>query len=248
MKIVNIKDKLTSIGVQLSDISLGTFDFIGKFTAERQRDQNDPNFHKCGAFYRSNYERGIVVYYLIRQFNLTSLLEIGTGRGYVTLCAAKAFYDAGVQGKIVTIDPAADENFFKALQQVFPQQWFANITFVKGFSGDVLPQLNEKFDIVYIDGDHSYAATKQDIELTKDKFDKFLLCDDYHLPTKVDPGIQCRDAIDQIDCEKEDCNESELIRMDRRIFLDDRQLPDEAVDYGQCLFTKKSVVRDNCDW
>lgn len=241
MKKINIKNKLEEIGVALDGIIMGDFDSIGEFTAKRNRNPDDENYKRYGAFYRSNYERGILIYYLIRQFNLTSMLEIGFGRGYSTLCAARAFHDSGVQGKIVTIDPNVDENFLNALTKVFPKEWFKYIDIVKGSSAQALPQIHEKFDFVYVDGDHSYEGTKFDWENTKEKYEKFLLFDDYHLPSKDDPGIRCSKLIDEID----DPNK-ELIIMDRRMFLDDRSFNDEQIDYGQVLLTKPGVSRD--DW
>lgn len=240
MKTVSIKQKLTEIGVDLDTIVMGDFDYIGEFTAKRDRKPNDPNYKKYGAFYRSNYERGILIYHLIRQFGLTSMLEIGFGRGYATFCAARAFYDAGVIGKITTVDPELNENYVKALRTVFPDDWFRNIEFVKATSQVALPQLHENYDLVYIDGDHSYAGTKHDWEHTKDKCAKFTLMDDYHLPSKNDPGIQCREAIDEIDWKKEKFFEPELIVMDRRMFFDDRQYSDEQIAYGQVLLTKNA--------
>jgi predicted O-methyltransferase YrrM len=240
MKTVNIKQKLEQIDVALDGIVMGDFDYIGEFTAKRAREPSDPNYKKYGAFYRSNYERGILIYYLIRQFKLTSFLEIGFGRGYSTFCAARAFHDAGVQGKIVTIDPTLNEDYVKALQQVLPNEWFDYITFVKGTSQANLPSLDEKFDLVYIDGDHSYEATKSDWELTKDKYNSFLLFDDYHMVDKEDKGtIQCSVLIDEItDSSKE------LIILDRRLFNDDRNFTDEQIRYGQVLLTKPGVTRD----
>jgi hypothetical protein len=241
MKKVGIKEKLESMGVDPSTIVMGDFDYIGRFTAERQRGQDDPNYKKYGSFYRSNYERGILIYYLIRTYNIESVLEIGYGRGYATFCAARAFHDAGIKGKITTVDPALEEKSVQLLSQVFPQEWFKYIQFMKGTSGDVVPQLNENFDLVYIDGDHSYQATKLDWEMTKDKWNKCLLFDDYHLLTKVDAGIQCRDLIDQVDDPSK-----ELIIMDRRMFFDDRRYTDDQIDYGQVLLTKEGVGR--ADW
>ena len=235
--------------VDLSQIVRGDFDYIGEFTAKRSRTPDDPNF-KHGAFYRSNYERGILIYNLIRRYNLDSFLEIGYGRGYGTYCAAKAFYDAGKSAKIgdrtrvVTIDPALEKVSIEQLQLYFPREWFDYVSFYKGMSKDVLPTLaTEKFDLVYIDGDHSYAGTKSDWELTKDLYEKFMLFDDYHLPTKVDKGtIECSQLIDEIVDDSK-----ELIIMDRRIFHDDRQVKDEDVNYGQVLLTKGTqVTRD--DW
>ena len=42
----------------------------------------------------------------------------------------------------------------------------------------ILPCLDEKFDLVYIDGDHTYDATRKDWEMTKDIYNKFLLFDE----------------------------------------------------------------------
>jgi predicted O-methyltransferase YrrM len=242
MKHVHIKEKLHTMGVPLESIVMGDFDFIGEFTAKRDRHPSDPNYKTAGAFYRSNYERGILIYNLIRKHNLTSMLEIGFGRGYATFCAARAFYDAGVEGKIVTIDPALDEKYLQALSQIFPKEWFKCIQFAKGTSQQILPTLTDSFDLVYIDGDHSYEGTKHDWELTKERWNRFMLFDDYHLPSKVDKGtIQCSQLIDEIvDPSKE------LIIMDRRIFVDERHLPDDMIDYGQVLLSKLGEARD--DW
>lgn len=243
MKTIDIKEKLTEIGVSLNDIILGDFDSIGEFTAKRQRSQSELQYKTKGAFYRSNYERGILIYYLIKQFELRSVLEIGFGRGYSTFCAAKAFVDLGIDGTVTSIDPNFDEKFLSATTQIFPSEWFKHIKLIKGESKDVIPKLEEKqFDLVYIDGDHSYEGTKSDWDLTKTLAQKFVLFDDYHLPTKTDPGIQCNKLIDEIDDPTK-----ELILMDRRIFLDDRQI--EKIDYGQVLLTlNNSVVESRHVW
>jgi len=234
MKKLHIKEKLKNIDIDLNDIVLGDFDAIGKFTAERNRDRNHLLYKTAGCFYRANYERGILVYSLIKKYKISSMLEIGFGRGYSTFCAAKAFQDFGIDGKITTIDPNFNESFLNHLAQVFPKSWFDCITFMQGTSRNILPSLSEqKFDFVYIDGDHSYEETKFDWENTKNLYNKCLLFDDYHLPSKNDPGIQCQKLIDEIvDSSKE------LIIMDRRIFFDDRQIPDDEIDYGQVLLTK----------
>lgn len=241
MKTLNIKQKLEEMGVPVSSITMGDFDYIGEYTAKRQRSADDPNYKKHGAFYRANYERGILIYYLIRKHNLTSFLEIGFGRGYATFCAARAFHDAGIVGKIVTVDPAFDEAAINSLHKVFPQDWFKYVRFMKGTSQQVVPSLNESFDLVYIDGDHSYEGTKSDWDMTKGMWNRFMLFDDYHLHTKNDPGIQCAHLIDEIDDPSK-----ELIILDRRMFFDDRQYTDEMIDYGQVLLTKPGAQRD--DW
>ena len=79
--------------------------------------------------------------------------------------------------------------------------------------------------MIYIDGDHTYDAVKKDWELSKDKWEKVVLFDDYHMPTKNQKDIECAGVIDQI----EDPTK-ELIIMDRRIFVDDRGMKDEEID------------------
>ena len=233
MKKILIKDKLEEINFNISSISLGDFDFIGEFTAKKSRDRNHPLFKTAGCFFRPNYERGLLIYSLITKFRLTSLLEIGFGRGYSTFCAAKAFQDAGINGKIVTVDPNLNKDFLEALSQVFPKEWFQMIEFHKATSQDLLPTMTDKYDLIYIDGDHTYDAVKSDWELTKDRYKQFLLFDDYHLPSKTDEGIECAKLIDSIEDDSK-----ELIIMDRRIFFDDRRLPDSEIDYGQVLLSR----------
>jgi len=247
MKTISIKQKLEQLGTSPDEVVMGDFDYIGRFTAERTRTPDDPNYKKYGMFYRANYERGILIYNLIKRYKMTSMLEIGFGRGYSTFCAARAFYDMGVSGKIITVDPKLDENYLKMLQQVFPPEWFDMIEFARGPSEKMVPQLgDQKFDLVYIDGDHSYAATKLDWEMTKDKWLKCLLFDDYHLPSKTDPGIQCRELIDSVNESEVNSEEKELIILDRRMFFDDRRFADDQINYGQVLLTKKDV--DDNEW
>lgn len=243
-----VDKKLAEIGVDVSAIVMGDFDYIGRFTAERQRSKDDPNYRKYGAFYRSNYERGILIYNLIRQYDVKSVLEIGFGRGYSTFCAAMAFNHAGTNGTVTSIDPQINAEHFNMLKHVIPEDYFKHVKIIKGNSQAVLPSLKEKYDLIYIDGDHSYHGTKTDWEYCSRLFTKMVLFDDYHLPTKDDAGIACRQAIDEIDESKFDCAEKELLICDRRMFFDDRRLSDAEIDYGQVLLTKKDLNHVSSEW
>ena len=228
MKKINVKDKLAELEFPVADIVLGDFDYIGEYTAKKTRDQNSELYKKVGCFFRPNYERGILIYHLIRRFEIKSVLEIGFGRGYAAFCAAKAMTDAGIDGKVYSCDPNFDEEFIKGLVAVFPKEWFDKLSLLRGGVDQAVNSLEgQQMELVYIDGDHRYAAVKHDWEMMKDRFTKFVLFDDYAESKQRD--IEVKQLIDEIE------NEKELIISDRRIFFDDRRIADEDINYGQVL-------------
>ena len=233
IKKVLIKEKIKALGFSLeNDISLGDFDQLGEMTARKMRSPGSDLYKTAGAYFRPNYERGILIYCLIKKYNVKSFLEIGFGRGYGTFCAAMAMHENG-GGKIVTVDPNFNQDHLDMLGRALPKEWLDMVSFIGGKSEEYLPTTSEKFDFIYIDGDHTYEATKKDWEMCKKRYNKILLFDDYHLPGKVQKDIDCSNLIDQIEDESK-----ELIIMDRRIFFDDRGYADEEIDYGQVLLTK----------
>jgi hypothetical protein len=250
MEHIFIQDLLKKHEISLNEINLGEFDYIGEYTAKKMRDQNDPLFSKVGAFFRPNYERAILIYSLIKKYKLRSYLEIGFGRGLSAIAAAKAMHDLGNDGKVFSIDIKFDENQLKLMQQVFPQEWLQRLTLVNGSSQEMLPQVFSQvpnFDFIYVDGDHRAPAVQADWDATKEKWNNFLLFDDYHLPTKKEADIECAQVIDKIDSEENDFI-LEGIFLDRRIFVDDRRIPDDQLDYCQVLLTKKKMVNWLNEW
>jgi predicted O-methyltransferase YrrM len=242
MRRILIREKLAEMGVNVEDVILGDFDYIGEFTAKKSRDRSSPLFKSTGCFFRPNYERGILIDSIIKRGKCHNFLEIGFGRGYGALCAAKALYEIGVTepGSVMTIDPSLNQEHLNMLSQLFPKEWLSLIKLMKGTSYEILPKIEGKCDFIYIDGDHRLEATRSDWNDCREKFEKFLLFDDYFTETD-DAAIQCKIVIDSIDDELEGCFEKDLIIQDRRIFLDDRGLKDEEITYGQVLMTRKNV-------
>ena len=231
MRKIMIQEKLKEMGVYIEDIVMGDFDVIGEYTAKKSRTPDKQSYKSAGCFFRPNYERGILMYYLTRKREFNSILEIGFGRGYATMCMAKAMCDHGIDGKITTVDPNLNEEFINQLTKIFPPAWFQKIEFVKSTS-DVYYADNpdKKFDFVYIDGDHRYDAVKNDWEYAKRNFNKNVLFDDYIFGDRQQKDIECSKAINEIEGFKK-----EVIIMDRRMFFDDRGKTDDEIDYGQVL-------------
>ena len=137
MEKIHIVKKLSEFGFEIEDLTLGDFDVIGEWCAKKQRGRDSELYKTAGAFFRPNYERGILIYSLILEHDIKSFLEIGFGRGYGTLCAAMAMHENG-GGTIATIDPNFDQNHIERLKQAFPKEWFDMITFASGYSQEYL--------------------------------------------------------------------------------------------------------------
>ena len=233
IKKVHIRDKLNQLGTPVESLNLGNFDYIGEFTAKKNRAQDSELYRTVGAFFRPNYERGLLIYSLIKKLNVKSYLEIGYGRGYSCFCAAYAMAENG-GGKITSVDPALNKDQIQSLTNMFPEQWFQLINFY-GDSSDAFfaSDAEKEYDLIYIVGDHRYDFVKRDWENSKDRYAKALIFDDYHLPGKNNKDIEVSSLVDSIEDDTK-----ELIIMDRRIFVDDRGYPDDQIDYGQVILTK----------
>jgi predicted O-methyltransferase YrrM len=229
----HVRDVLQELGMPVENIELGLFDEIGEVTARKKRSRDNELYKTAGAYFRPNYERGLLIYALIKHLKINSFLEIGFGRGYGTLCAAMAMSENG-GGKISCVDPAFAEDHLRVLNQMFPPEWFSMMTFYQATSDDFFSQNHDQYDMIYIDGDHMYEGVLKDWNNAKARFSKVVLFDDYHLPSVQDPGIQVAAVVDAIDD-----FDKELVIMDRRIFYDDRGKTDDEINYGQVIVTPK---------
>ena len=236
---VNIKDKFKELNIDVNELSLGEFDQIAEITARKARDPNSELFKRVGCYFKPNLERGLLIYSLIKKYRLTSYLEIGWGRGYSSICAARAFSELGNDGHVMVIEPTLDDQFMNAISQMFPQEWLSHIKFAKGTSAQILPKLKDKYDFIYVDGDHTKESVIHDYGYVSELWNDFLLMDDYHMQTDTDPNIQVHEALQQFEHPSD--ASSDLVIMDRRIFPDDRGWTDDMIKYGQLLFTKNDT-------
>lgn len=97
----------------------------------------------------SGHFQGRVLSMIAKLVNPKSILEIGTYTGYATLCLAEGLQDGGT---IDTLDN--NEELFDFQRKYFDKsEWKESIQQHLGNALEIIPGLNKKFDLVFIDAD-----------------------------------------------------------------------------------------------
>jgi len=102
----------------------------------------------------SGHLQGRILKMFCQMLRPERILEIGTFTGYVTLCMAEALSDTGIIHTI-EIDDELEEFILKYFNQ---SEYKEKIKLHIGDALTVIPELNETFDLVFIDADkRSYS-------------------------------------------------------------------------------------------
>ncbi|ALM49688.1 methyltransferase [Flavobacterium psychrophilum] len=97
----------------------------------------------------SGHFQGRVLSIIAKLVNPQHILEIGTYTGYATLCLAEGLRK---DGTLDTMD--VNEELYDFQRKYFDlSQWKDQITQHLGQALDIIPTLNKKFDLVFIDAD-----------------------------------------------------------------------------------------------
>jgi predicted O-methyltransferase YrrM len=144
---------------------------------------NDLSFYvdEAGEIGNVNYERGILLYGLIKKFKPKNILEFGTAKGFGTMSMAYAVHENNNNGKIFTIDLTGHTESIEHVRKVLgshekskttrknlwidtvPTEWSDSVKFIHGHSGTIVKQHDlPKIDFFYIDASHFYEAVKND--------------------------------------------------------------------------------------
>ena len=97
----------------------------------------------------SGFFQGRVLSMLSHMIRPNVVLEIGTYLGYSALCLAEGLAEGG---KVITLDVQEDTNAV-ARSFVAKTQFKDSIEFLLGAATEMIPNLNETFDLVFIDAD-----------------------------------------------------------------------------------------------
>ena len=96
----------------------------------------------------SGHVQGRLLKMLVEMIRPTNIIEIGTFSGYSALCMAEALPEKGVIHTIEIFDEL--EDFTRYWIENSP--WADKVRFHIGDALEIIPQLNVKFDMAFIDG------------------------------------------------------------------------------------------------
>lgn len=107
----------------------------------------------------SGHIQGRILSFFSKMIRPTSILEIGTFTGYSALCLAEGLQEGG---KLITID-INDELETMVRSYFRKSNYNASIDFRIGNALDIIPTLNETFDLIFIDADKENYAIYYDL-------------------------------------------------------------------------------------
>ncbi|HCN83225.1 MAG TPA: methyltransferase, partial [Sphingobacteriaceae bacterium] len=111
----------------------------------------------------SGHFQGRVLSLLSKLISPRRILEVGTYTGYATLCLAEGL---SKEGLIHTID--INEELEERVRGYFNQSEFASqIKYHIGKAAEIIPKLDEVFNLIFIDADKKNNATYYDLVFDK---------------------------------------------------------------------------------
>lgn len=142
----------------------------------------------------SGHYQGRVLSMLSHMIRPKNVLEIGTYTGYSALCFAE-----GVQqgGKVITID-INEELEDLVREYISKSNYKAIVDFRVGDAMEIIPTLQEEFDLVFIDADKQNYSSYYDLVFDKVKKGGYIIADNVLWSGKVVEDYETTDRDTQI--------------------------------------------------
>lgn len=129
----------------------------------------------------SGHLQGRVLSMISKMIRPERILEIGTYTGYSALCLAEGLQE---NGKLFTID--INEELAEIVKKYVAKSDYAKqIHYLVGDATEIIPGLNEKFDLVFIDADKENYINYFDLIIDKVNPGGFILADNVLWSGKV---------------------------------------------------------------
>lgn len=154
----------------------------------------------------SGFFQGRVLSMLSHMIRPNVVLEIGTYLGYSALCFAEGLADGG---KVITLDIQEDTNAV-ARSFVTKTQFKDSIEFLLGTATEMIPNLNEMFDLVFIDADKPNYSNYYNLVFDKVRPGGFIIADNVLWSGKVMAELKDENAQALYDF-------SQIVRADDRV-------------------------------
>lgn len=137
----------------------------------------------------SGHLQGRVLSILSKMIMPKTVLEIGTYTGYSALCLAEGLKK---DGKIITID--RNEELESRVKSYFEESDFGkNIDFRIGDALEIIPILEEKFDLIFIDADKTNYLNYYNLVIDKLASGAFIIADNVLWSGKVVQSLEVED-------------------------------------------------------
>ncbi|MGI8469930.1 MAG: O-methyltransferase [Pyrinomonadaceae bacterium] len=186
--------------------------YAEKFTSEESeilRELREKTFgERSDKSMLSGFYQGRLLAMLSKIIQPKQILEIGTYMGYSALCLAEGLTD---DGKIITLDVQPETN------QVAKEFWARSefnekIDSRLGDALEIIPTLNETFDLVFIDADKPNYSNYFDLVFPKLKIGGVILADNVLWSGKVlDPKTNDDESTIALDKFNEKINADERV-------------------------------------
>ncbi|OQA01554.1 MAG: putative O-methyltransferase [Bacteroidetes bacterium ADurb.Bin408] len=140
----------------------------------------------------SGHQQGMHLQMISQMIKPEHILEIGTYTGYSAICLAKGLREGG---RLTTIEknPELQDVIMRYISQ---SENSKNITLLTGDACEILPTLNDIYDLVFIDADKENYITYFDTIINKVKTGGFILADNVLWDGKVlNPAPNDREAL-----------------------------------------------------
>ncbi len=177
----------------------------------------------------SGHLQGRLLEMISRMIQPFRILEVGTFTGYSAICLARGLAEGGM---LHTID-INDELAAMALKYFDLAGLGQKITLHTGDAREIIPGMQEQFDLVFIDGDKEQYPEYYAASMMKLKTGGFLVADNVLWGGKVLPGYRDRDR------------ETTGIREFNRIVAADPGVEKVLLPFRDGLFIIQKISDDN---
>lgn len=129
----------------------------------------------------SGHLQGKILEFISKMINPNQILEIGTYTGYSAICLAKGLQ---LNGRLHTIEINDELNVY-AKKYINKAGLADKIILYIGDALRIIPEINEKFDLVFIDGDKKHYIQYYNLVIEKVNKGGFIIADNVLWSGKV---------------------------------------------------------------